>query len=66
METSEFIKVVVWFILFIPTITLGLGMISAPSDIEVLIGFLVCVIAVVITIKTRCLTLISLKKKHEK
>lgn len=59
------IKIAIWFILFMALLTLGLNMVSEPNTIENVIGFFIVVIAMYITIKTKCLTKIRLRK-HEK
>ena len=59
-------KVAVWFIIFIILITLGLEMISAPNTIENVIGFFMVVAILYLSIKTKCLTIIKLKRKNEK
>ena len=60
------VKVAVWFVVFIILITLGLEMISAPNTIENVIGFLMVVIVLYLSIRTKCLTTIKLERKHEK
>ena len=60
------VKVAVWFVIFIVLLTLGLEMISAPNTIENVIGFLMVVIVLYLSIKTKCLTTIKLERKHEK
>lgn len=60
------IKIAIWFILFMALLTLGLNMVSEPNTIENVIGFFIIVAIVLISIKTKCLTLINFKKKHEK
>ena len=60
------VKVAVWFIIFIILITLGLEMISVPNTIENVIGFFMIVAILYLSIKTKCLTTIKLKRKHEK
>ena len=60
------IKIAIWFILFMALLTLGLNMISEPNTIENVIGFFIIVAIVLISIETKCLTLINFKKKHEK
>ena len=59
-------KVAVWFVIFIVLLTLGLEMISAPNTIENVIGFFMVVATLYLSIKTKCLTTIKLKRKHEK
>ena len=60
------VKVAVWFVVFIILITLGLEMISVPNTIKNVIGFLMVVIVLYLSIKTKCLTTIKLERKHEK
>ena len=60
------VKVAIWFVIFIILINLGLKMISAPNTIENMIGFLMVVTVLYLSIKTKCLTTIKLKRKHEK
>lgn len=60
------IKIAIWFILFMALLTLGLNMVSKPNTIENVIGFFIIVAIVLISIETKCLTLINFKKKHEK
>ena len=59
-------KVAVWFVIFIILLTLGLEMISAPNTIENVIGFFMVVAILYLSIKTKCLTTIKLKRKYEK
>ena len=59
-------KIAIWFILFMALLTLGLNMVSEPNTIENVIGFFIIVAIVLISIETKCLTLINFKKKHEK
>ena len=60
------VKVAIWYVIFIILINLGLEMISAPNTIENVIGFLMVVIVLYLSIKTKCLTTIKLERKHEK
>lgn len=66
MKTLTIIKVAVWFILFLALLGVGFEMVSKPSTIENIIGFFIIVTIIIISIKTKCLTLIKLKRKHEK
>lgn len=59
------VKVAVWFVIFIILITLGLEMISAPNTIKNVIGFFMVVATLHLSIRTKCLTTIKLRK-HEK
>ena len=66
MKAEVIAKVAVWFVIFIILLTLGLEMISAPNTIENVIGFFMVVAISYLSVKTRCLTAIKLKRKHEK
>lgn len=59
------VKVAVWFVIFIVLLTLGLEMISAPNTIENVIGFFMVVVILYLSVETKCLTTIKLRK-HEK
>ena len=60
------VKVAVWYVIFIILINLGLKMISAPNTIENVIGFFMIVATLYLSIRTKCLTVIKLERKHEK
>ena len=66
MRAEIIAKVAVWFVIFIILLTLGLEMLSAPNTIENVIGFFMIVAILYLSIKTKCLTTIKLKRKHEK
>lgn len=66
MKTSTISKLVVWIILFITLLDVGFSMVTMPNTIGNVIGFLNVVAVVVISIKTKCLTLTKLQRKHEK
>lgn len=66
MKAEVIAKVAVWFVIFIVLLTLGLEMISAPNTIENVIGFFMVVAISYLSVKTKCLTAIKLKRKHEK
>lgn len=66
MKISTVIKLVVWFVLFIALLNVGLEMVTVSNTIENVIGFFIVVFMVIISIKTKCLTTIKFKKKHEK
>lgn len=66
MKAEVVAKFVAWFVIFIILITLGLEMISAPNTIENVIGFFMVVAISYLSVKTKCLTAIKLKRKHEK
>lgn len=50
------VKLAIWFILFMSVLDVGLEMITNPNTIENVIGFFIVVSAIVISIKTKCLT----------
>ena len=60
------VKVAIWYVIFIILINLGLKMISAPNTIENMIGFFMIVATLYLSIRTKCLTVIKLERKHEK
>jgi hypothetical protein len=66
MKTSKVIKFVAWLVLFIALLDVGLKMISKPNTIENVIGFFIVTATGIVTIETKCLTAIKLKRKHEK
>lgn len=65
MKAEVVVKLAVWFVIFIILLTLGLEMISAPNTIENVIGFFMVVAISYLSVKTKCLTAIKLKRKHE-
>ena len=62
---SNFIKVSVWFILFIVVSSVGFSMLNAANTIENIIGFIIMVYTIAVTINTRFLTTIKFKRKYE-
>lgn len=66
MKIGTAVRVALWFILFLALLSVGFEMVSNPSTIENVIGFFIVIAIVVITIKTKCLTTIKSKRKHEK
>ena len=62
---SNFIKVSVWFILFIVVSSVGFSMLNVANTIENIIGFIIMVYTIAVTINTRFLTTIKFKRKHE-
>nr|DAG87489.1 MAG TPA: hypothetical protein [Crassvirales sp.] len=59
-------KVVVWFIMFMSLITLSFNMMSTANTVENILGFIILAFTVAMSIKTKCLTTIRFKRKHEK
>lgn len=62
---SKFIKIAIWFILFMAGLSISLSMISAANTVENLLGCVVLGLVVAISVRTECLTTIKLRK-HEK
>lgn len=62
---SKFIKIAIWFILFMAGLSTSLSMISAANTVENLLGCVVFGLVVAISVETKCLTTIKLRK-HEK
>jgi len=62
---SKFIKIAIWFILFMAGLSISLSMISAANTVENLLGCVVLGLVVAISVGTECLTTIKLRK-HEK
>lgn len=62
---SKFVKITVWFILFMAGLTTSLSMISAANTTENILGYAILVLVVAISVKTKCLTTIKLKKHEE-
>lgn len=62
---SNFIKVSVWFILFIVVSSVGFSMLNAANTIENIIRFIIMVYTIAVTINTRFLTTIKFKRNHE-
>jgi succinate-acetate transporter protein len=57
----------IWIILFVFMLDLCLSLISASNTIENILGFYGVVITIVVSYKTKCLTIFKIKtKKHEK
>lgn len=57
---------VVWLVVFMALLTSSLSLISAPNTIENLLGVVVLAVTVALSIKTKCLTNLIIRKKHEK
>ena len=62
---STFIKTAVWLVLFMGLMTLAADMMSVASTVENVAGFFIAIAIVIITVKTKCLTTINFKRKHE-
>lgn len=57
---------VVWFVVSMALLTGSLSLISAPNTIENILGVLVLAATVTLSIETKCLTNLIIKKKYEK
>lgn len=57
---------VVWFVVFMALLTSSLSLISAPNTIENLLGVVILAVTVALSIETKCLTNLIIRKKHEK
>jgi hypothetical protein len=56
---------VVWFVVFMALLTGSLSLISAPNTIKNLIGVVVLAGTVTLSIETKCLTNLTIRRKHE-
>lgn len=65
MRTSTIIKLAVWLILFVTILNIGLVMMSTSNTVENIIGFFIIIFLSIISIKTKCLTIIKLKNKKD-
>ena len=63
MKTTTFIKLIVWFILFIGLIDLACYMISVSNTMLNIGGFILLTFTLFGTIKTKCLTNIKNKER---
>lgn len=62
METGKIIKLVIWFISFPILLGIGLEMVSKSNTIENIMGFFIIAAIIIISIKTKCLTINKFKK----
>lgn len=65
MRTSTIIKLAVWLILFVTILNIGLVMMSTSNTVENIIGFFIIIFLSIISIKTKCLTIIKLKSRKD-
>lgn len=65
MRTGTIIKLIVWAILFVTILNIGLVMMATSNTVENIIGFLIIIFLLIISIKTKCLTIIKLKSKRD-
>lgn len=65
MRTGTIIKLIVWAILFVAILNIGLVMMSTSNTVENIIGFLIIIFLLIISIKTKYLTIIKLKSKKD-
>ncbi len=61
---TKVFKFAVWFVLFLLVIDMTLEMASSKNTIENIVGFIMLVIAVIITLQTKCLTSFNLTNKN--
>ena len=64
-DVFVFLKIGVWIVLFIIGIQIALTMVSAASTVQNIIGFILLIMILVISEKTKCLTTIKLKKNEK-
>mgnify|MGYP007055250507 FL=1 len=57
---------VIWFIVFMALLTCSLSLISAPNTIKNLIGVVVLAGTVTLSIETKCLTNLTIRRKYGK
>lgn len=50
----KLVKLIIWFIFTVAAFTLGAEMMTEPDTLVVLIGIIVIVVAILLSIKTRC------------
>ena len=60
--TKVILKITVWFLLFMIGLTFSLHLISAASTLLNILGVIVLMIIVAISMETKCLTSIKLRK----
>lgn len=58
-----FIKFIIWLVLFVAIADSCLDMVSSASTIENILGILGIAVMVVLSYKTKCFTIIKIKKK---
>lgn len=63
---NKAILISIWFICIVAVIDETLNMVSVASTIENIVGFLILVLMVLISIKTKCFTNLKKNKKNEK
>lgn len=66
MKLLVIAKFAIWLVAFILLMDFSFSMISAPSYVKNVIGFFMIIAIIYLSIKTKCLTTIKLKRKHEK
>lgn len=63
--TQIILKITVWFLLFMIGLTFSLYLISVASTLLNILGVIVLMFIITISVETKCLTSIKLRK-HEK
>lgn len=56
---------IVWLILFIGLLDLGFELITKASAIENIIGLVIVAVTCIVSVKTKCLLNITLKRKEK-
>ena len=62
---KKFVILMIWFILLMAGLSISLSMVSAANTVENLLGCVILGLVVAISVETKCLTTIKLRK-HEK
>lgn len=57
---------IIWFVLFMALLTTSFKCITEPNTVTNIAGILVLVLALIVSVKTKCLTNFNFKRKHEK
>ena len=57
---------VVWFVVFTALLTYSLSLITAPDTVSNIFGILILSITVALSVKTKCLTTIKLKRNDRR
>ena len=58
------LKIAIWFVMLMGFINVSFHMMSQANTIENVVGFLLIIITVLVSYKTKCFTTIKLKKKN--
>ena len=66
MDINKTVKIIIWVILTIIFSSVGFNMLSAPNTIENIMGIIIILAIVIITIKTKFLTTLTIKKSKNR